>query len=103
MDSMIPTTITAAALAAAALTAPAQADSTETYCVYAPHDHTINVLKGPCRFSQYGTNTGAIGAKMYITLPNGVEVAYDGRNEGLTSNAIQLASESVSLVKASTR
>ena len=59
---------------------PASADSTMAYCVYAPHDHTLDALKGPCRFSQYGTFNGAT---MYITLPNGVEVAYDGRRQGI--------------------
>ena len=80
---MIRTILTAAGLALGSLALPAMADSTEAYCVYAPHDHTMKALEGPCRFSQYGTNTGAMGATMYITLPNGVEVAYDGRRQGI--------------------
>ena len=53
---MIRTTLTAAALAIAALAAPAQADSTKAYCMLTWDDTSKDSIKGPCTFSQYGGN-----------------------------------------------
>ena len=53
---MIRSTLTAAALAIAALTAPAQADSTSAYCSLAWDDTSKGSIKGPCTFSQYQGN-----------------------------------------------
>ena len=72
-----------AATAAVALAAPAKADSTKVFCSYSQHDHTIAVVKGPCKFSQRGTNTGAMGATVYVTLEDGTELFYDGRKQGI--------------------
>ena len=53
---MIRATFTATALAIAALAAPAQADSTEAYCMLTWDDTNKDSIKGPCTFSQYGGN-----------------------------------------------
>ena len=71
------------ATAALALATPAKADSTNAYCSYSQHDHTIAAVKGPCKFSQRGTNTGAMGATVYVTLEDGTELFYDGRKQGI--------------------
>ena len=74
-------------LAAAAVTitgAPAMADSANAYCSFSQHDHSIASVKGPCKFSQNGTNTGAMGATVYVTLEDGTNLFYDGRKQGVT-------------------
>lgn len=73
-------------LAAAAVTitgAPVMADSANAYCSFSQHDHTIASVKGPCKFSQRGTNTGAMGATVYVTLEDGTKLFYDGRKQGI--------------------
>ena len=53
---MIRATLTAKILAIAVLAAPAQADSTEAYCMLTWDDSSKDSIKGPCTFSQYGGN-----------------------------------------------
>jgi hypothetical protein len=78
-------------LAAAALYAvPVQADTVKAYCVYSHRDFTHwpfgkrdVAMTGPCTVSQFGTNTGAMGATNYVTLEDGTELSYDGRKQGI--------------------
>ena len=70
-------------LAATALfAAPVQADTTTAYCSYKP-DISTPRTEGPCKFSQRGTSTGAMGATVYVTLQDGTKLFYDGRKQGI--------------------
>jgi len=63
---------------------PAQADTVKAWCSYTRQDdHTIPIVEGDCTVSQYGTNTGAMGATNYVTLSDGTELSYDGRRQGI--------------------
>lgn len=62
---MIRTILTGAALAIAALAAPAQADSTSAYCMLMWVDTSKDTIKAPCTFSQYGGNAYVNGFDNY--------------------------------------
>jgi hypothetical protein len=92
---MIRTTLTAAALAIAALAAPAQADSTKAYCTLAWHDETVQKLhiavrriEGPCDFSQYQGNAYVDDFNYYkFAFPSaeqGKTYERDNREEGIS-------------------
>ena len=65
---------------------PSNADhqSRKPWCTYSKHDHTITPAQGYCSFRQYGTNTGAMGATVYVTLADGTKLFFDGREQGET-------------------
>ena len=54
------------ALASAALSSPAWADSREAFCRLSRHDHTIPVEEGPCRFSQRQGNVTVEMGKRWV-------------------------------------
>ena len=54
------------ALASAALSSPAWADSREAFCGLNRHDHTIPVEEGPCRFSQRQGNVTVEMGKRWV-------------------------------------
>ena len=74
---MIRTTLTAAALAIAALAVPAQADSTKAYCMLTWDDTSKDSIKGPCTFSQYGGNA-------YVDDFNYYKFAFPSAEQGKT-------------------
>jgi len=76
---MIRTTLTAAALAIAALAAPAQADSTKAYCMLTWDDTSKDSIKGPCTFSQYGGNA-------YVDDFSSYKFAFLAAEQGKTYN-----------------
>ena len=79
-----------AGAAIALLAKPAKSESQpyNAFCAYSKHDHTIPLVQGPCRFYQTGTTQGARGATVYVTLPDGTDLFYDGRYQGTDFNRI---------------
>ena len=74
---MICTTLTAAALAIAALAAPAQADTISAYCMLMWDDNSKDTIKAPCTFSQYGGNA-------YVDDFNFYKFAFPAADQGKT-------------------
>jgi hypothetical protein len=60
---------------------PAHADTVDAWCSYTRQDdYSIPIVEGDCVVSQYGTFNGATN---YVTLSDGTELSYDGRQEGI--------------------
>ena len=74
---MIRTTLTAAALAIAALAAPAQADTISAYCMLMWDDNSKDTIKAPCTFSQYEGNA-------YVEDFNFYKFAFPAAEQGKT-------------------
>ena len=69
-----------AGAAIAMLAKPAKAETTKAWCSYTQQDLSIPIKEGPCTVSQYGTPNGATN---YVTLEDGRELFYDGRQQGI--------------------
>ena len=92
---MIRTTLTAAAIAIAALAAPALADSTKAYCTLAWHDDSMKRIDGPCTFSQYSGN-------VYIDNFDYYKFAFPAAEQGKTYQRDNKSERISSIVKANT-
>jgi len=81
MDTMIRTAFLAA-LAVFAVSEPfdppvASADTTKAFCTLSWHDHTKEMIQGPCTFSQYGGN-------VYVDDFNYYKFAFPAAEQGET-------------------